>query len=117
MNRVREPTGALDGLAAQLPLQHRRPAPAVPFKAEKPTGTATTAPTGRPARSGIPCATKTVQGRVFTDLVIDETNSARVALVAGATRGAGRAIAVELAQAGFFAYVTGRSTCDASRSW
>src|SRR5437763_15933718 len=34
----------------------------------------------------------------------------RVALVAGATRGAGRAIAVELAGAGFFVYVTGRSS-------
>jgi NAD(P)-dependent dehydrogenase (short-subunit alcohol dehydrogenase family) len=32
-----------------------------------------------------------------------------VALVAGATRGAGRAIAVELARAGFFVYATGRS--------
>jgi len=35
---------------------------------------------------------------------------ARVALVAGATRGAGRAIAVELAQAGLFVYATGRSS-------
>lgn len=34
----------------------------------------------------------------------------RVALVAGATRGAGRAIAVELARAGAFVYATGRST-------
>ena len=34
----------------------------------------------------------------------------RVALVAGATRGAGRAIAIELARAGFFVYVTGRSS-------
>jgi NAD(P)-dependent dehydrogenase (short-subunit alcohol dehydrogenase family) len=34
----------------------------------------------------------------------------RVALVAGATRGAGRAIAVELARAGFFTYATGRSS-------
>ena len=34
----------------------------------------------------------------------------RVALVAGATRGAGRAIAVELARAGTFVYATGRST-------
>jgi NAD(P)-dependent dehydrogenase (short-subunit alcohol dehydrogenase family) len=32
------------------------------------------------------------------------------ALVAGATRGAGRAIAVELARAGFFVYATGRSS-------
>jgi NAD(P)-dependent dehydrogenase (short-subunit alcohol dehydrogenase family) len=36
--------------------------------------------------------------------------SGRVALVAGATRGAGRAIAVELARAGAFVYVTGRSS-------
>jgi NAD(P)-dependent dehydrogenase (short-subunit alcohol dehydrogenase family) len=34
----------------------------------------------------------------------------RVALVAGGTRGAGRAIAVELARAGFFVYATGRSS-------
>jgi NAD(P)-dependent dehydrogenase (short-subunit alcohol dehydrogenase family) len=33
-----------------------------------------------------------------------------VALVAGATRGAGRAIAVELARAGFYVYATGRSS-------
>jgi NAD(P)-dependent dehydrogenase (short-subunit alcohol dehydrogenase family) len=47
---------------------------------------------------------------VFTDLVGDEADSLRVALVAGATRGAGRAIAVELARAGFFVYATGRSS-------
>lgn len=34
----------------------------------------------------------------------------RIALVAGATRGAGRGIAVELGAAGFTVYVTGRST-------
>ena len=34
----------------------------------------------------------------------------RVALVAGATRGAGRAIAVDLARAGFYVYATGRSS-------
>lgn len=34
----------------------------------------------------------------------------RVALVAGATRGAGRAVAVELARAGAFVYATGRSS-------
>ncbi len=38
------------------------------------------------------------------------TGERRVALVAGATRGAGRAIAVELARAGFFVYATGRSS-------
>jgi NAD(P)-dependent dehydrogenase (short-subunit alcohol dehydrogenase family) len=36
-----------------------------------------------------------------------------VALVAGATRGAGRAIAVELARAGAYVYATGRSTRSA----
>jgi NAD(P)-dependent dehydrogenase (short-subunit alcohol dehydrogenase family) len=41
---------------------------------------------------------------------------ARVALVAGATRGAGRAIAVELARAGLFVYATGRSSRVAGRS-
>jgi|SRR5215469_5198823 len=40
----------------------------------------------------------------------DETDKLRVALVAGATRGAGRAIAIELARAGFFVYATGRSS-------
>jgi NAD(P)-dependent dehydrogenase (short-subunit alcohol dehydrogenase family) len=40
----------------------------------------------------------------------------RVALVAGATRGAGRAIAVELARAGLFVYATGRSSRAAGRS-
>jgi NAD(P)-dependent dehydrogenase (short-subunit alcohol dehydrogenase family) len=49
-------------------------------------------------------------GRVFTDLVADEAGGGRVALVAGATRGAGRAIAVELARAGYFVYATGRSS-------
>ncbi|HZD86698.1 MAG TPA: SDR family oxidoreductase [Gaiellaceae bacterium] len=40
----------------------------------------------------------------------------RVALVAGATRGAGRAIAVELAREGFHVYATGRSSRSAGRS-
>ncbi|MDQ4007266.1 MAG: SDR family oxidoreductase [Actinomycetota bacterium] len=40
----------------------------------------------------------------------------RVALVAGATRGAGRAIAVELARAGAFVYATGRSSRAHGRS-
>ncbi|HEV2371319.1 MAG TPA: SDR family oxidoreductase [Streptosporangiaceae bacterium] len=43
-------------------------------------------------------------------------NSGRVALVAGATRGAGRAIAVELGRAGFFVYATGRSSRESGRS-
>ena len=41
---------------------------------------------------------------------VDPPSSGRVALVAGATRGAGRAIAVELARAGFHVYATGRSS-------
>ena len=40
----------------------------------------------------------------------------KVALVAGATRGAGRAIAIELAQAGAFVYATGRSSRVQGRS-
>ena len=40
----------------------------------------------------------------------------QVALVAGATRGAGRAIAVELARAGAFVYATGRSSRESGRS-
>lgn len=42
--------------------------------------------------------------------------SGSVALVAGATRGAGRAIAVELARAGAYTYATGRSSRTAGRS-
>jgi NAD(P)-dependent dehydrogenase (short-subunit alcohol dehydrogenase family) len=42
--------------------------------------------------------------------------TASVALVAGATRGAGRAIAVELARAGLFVYATGRSSRSAGAS-
>ena len=45
-----------------------------------------------------------------------EDKAPRVALVAGATRGAGRAIAVELARAGFHVYATGRSSRAAGRS-
>ncbi len=40
----------------------------------------------------------------------------RVALVAGATRGAGRAVAVELARAGLHVYATGRSSRTSGRS-
>jgi NAD(P)-dependent dehydrogenase (short-subunit alcohol dehydrogenase family) len=43
-------------------------------------------------------------------------NHPRVALVAGATRGAGRAIAVELARAGLYVYATGRSSRAAGMS-
>ena len=47
---------------------------------------------------------------MLTGLVADGDERMPVALVAGATRGAGRAIAVELARAGFFVYATGRSS-------
>ena len=40
----------------------------------------------------------------------DTPLAGKVALVAGATRGAGRAIAVELARAGAYVYATGRSS-------
>ena len=40
----------------------------------------------------------------------------RAALVAGATRGAGRAIAVELARTGFYVYATGRSSRESGPS-
>src|ERR1700751_1068680 len=45
-----------------------------------------------------------------------EDNGTRGALGAGATRGAGRAMAVELARAGFFVYATGRSSRVSGRS-
>lgn len=45
-----------------------------------------------------------------------ETLAGRVALVAGATRGAGRAIAVELGRAGAHVYATGRSSRISGRS-
>jgi NAD(P)-dependent dehydrogenase (short-subunit alcohol dehydrogenase family) len=44
------------------------------------------------------------------DMDATPTLAGKVALVAGATRGAGRAIAVELARAGATVYATGRST-------
>ena len=42
--------------------------------------------------------------------IVDPVLNGKVALVAGATRGAGRAIAVELCRAGAFVYATGRSS-------
>ena len=47
---------------------------------------------------------------------MDVDLSGRTALVAGATRGAGRALAVELARAGAFVYATGRSSRTAGPS-
>ncbi len=44
------------------------------------------------------------------------TLEGKVALVAGATRGCGRAIAVELARAGAYVYATGRSSREHGRS-
>jgi NAD(P)-dependent dehydrogenase (short-subunit alcohol dehydrogenase family) len=41
----------------------------------------------------------------------------KVALVAGATRGAGRGIAVELGAAGATVYVTGRTTRSRPDAW
>lgn len=43
-------------------------------------------------------------------MTADKPLAGRVALVAGATRGAGRAIAIELARAGAYVYATGRSS-------
>src|SRR5579862_2785195 len=49
-------------------------------------------------------------------MAVQPDRDTRVALVAGATRGAGRAIAVELARAGLFVYATGRSSRVSGRS-
>jgi NAD(P)-dependent dehydrogenase (short-subunit alcohol dehydrogenase family) len=49
-------------------------------------------------------------------MIAQADRDTRVALVAGATRGAGRAIAVELARAGWFVYATGRSSRVSGRS-
>src|SRR5574341_1951984 len=43
-------------------------------------------------------------------MTLEKSLAGKVALVAGATRGAGRGIAVELGAAGATVYVTGRST-------
>jgi NAD(P)-dependent dehydrogenase (short-subunit alcohol dehydrogenase family) len=52
-----------------------------------------------------------VSAGCFTSQVtVEPDGEVRVALVAGATRGAGRAIAVELGRAGFFVIATGRSS-------
>jgi NAD(P)-dependent dehydrogenase (short-subunit alcohol dehydrogenase family) len=46
----------------------------------------------------------------------ERTDGRRVALVAGATRGAGRGVAIELARAGLYVYATGRSSRVSGRS-
>jgi NAD(P)-dependent dehydrogenase (short-subunit alcohol dehydrogenase family) len=52
-----------------------------------------------------------VSAGCFTSHVtVEPDGEVRVALVAGATRGAGRAIAIELGRAGFFVFATGRSS-------
>lgn len=43
-------------------------------------------------------------------MTAEPDGEARSSLVAGATRGAGRAIAIELARAGLFVFATGRSS-------
>ncbi len=48
--------------------------------------------------------------------VVQRPLQGKVALVAGATRGAGRAIAVELCRAGAFVYATGRSSRETGSS-
>ena len=56
-------------------------------------------------------ATKCGALNPYPDILrVDVTEAVKVALVAGATRGAGRAIAVELARAGFYVHATGRSS-------
>jgi NAD(P)-dependent dehydrogenase (short-subunit alcohol dehydrogenase family) len=66
-------------------------------------------------RLGEPCSGPegdvVVRAGCFTGHVtVEPDGEARIALVAGATRGAGRAIAIELARAGLFVFATGRSS-------
>lgn len=53
---------------------------------------------------------RNISSRSTTTNVGNQPLNGKVAWVAGATRGAGRAIALELARAGAFVYCTGRST-------
>src|SRR6185437_5979029 len=52
----------------------------------------------------------------MTSMSSDVPLEGKIALVAGATRGAGRAIAVELARAGAFVYAAGRSSRETGPS-
>jgi NAD(P)-dependent dehydrogenase (short-subunit alcohol dehydrogenase family) len=49
-------------------------------------------------------------GCFTSQVTVEPDGEVRIALVAGATRGAGRAIAIELARAGLFVFATGRSS-------
>src|SRR5918999_237615 len=59
---------------------------------------------------------RTVPSRLGGFVTVPHPLAGRVALVAGATRGAGRAIAVELSRAGAYVYATGRSSRTAGPS-
>ncbi|MGH2502575.1 MAG: short-chain dehydrogenase, partial [Ktedonobacterales bacterium] len=48
--------------------------------------------------------------------IVQRPLQGKVALVAGATRGAGRAIAIELCRAGAYVYATGRSSRETGPS-
>lgn len=65
---------------------------------------------GSSALSRRPCGIHERMGVMPKHRIESRPLTGKVALVAGATRGAGRAIAVELARAGAFTYATGRSS-------
>ncbi|MFF7197401.1 SDR family oxidoreductase [Streptomyces sp. NPDC008079] len=60
--------------------------------------------------AGSPAVSSTVSSAVSSGGSSAGSLDGRIALVAGATRGAGRALAVELGRAGAVVYVTGRTT-------
>src|SRR5262245_49972971 len=85
-----------------LPPQTVTPVTAVPYEPRCPSHPDSGAPGRLSAAPGImPTMTAEAGTRPL---------SGKVALVAGATRGAGRAIAVERARAGALVYATGRSS-------